>query len=335
VLRLPLAVAACALLVVATACSDDDGSSGSSDSGSGSGSGSDAGSESSAEAGECSPAREAPADADAEGAPAVAETGQAPADAGQAQTFTFDGQERSYLLYLPDDYDGTTAHPLVLAFHGHGGSKEVAAAASQLGEQGTERGYIVVFPDALGAVKAWNFAGDPNQADDFGFIDALVGDLSERLCIDEARIYAAGHSNGSAFTGFLACQPSYRFAAVVMVSAFIPSTCPVDKASPAVMAIHGTADPGVPYDGGSVAGGPVQIPGVLSTLDQYRDHYSCAPTPIEDSPHPGVTRKTYKNCIHNTEATLITITNGGHEWPLQKFPATSAILDFFDTHQKP
>lgn len=266
---------------------------------------------------DCSPARPMPAP---------------PAD--EPQTFAFDGQDRTYLISLPDDYDGTAEHPLVLGFHGHGGTSLGAAVASELGEQGPERGYIVVFPQALGAVPAWNFGADPAQANDFAFVDALVGDLSERLCVDADRIYAAGHSNGSAFTGFLACQPSYRFAAVAMVSAFIPSTCPVDEAVPAVMAVHGTADPGVPYDGGSVAGGPTVIPPALETLDAYRDHYDCDPTPVESEPQPGVESKAYEGCLEGSEAVLVTIAGGGHEWPLDKFPATAAILDFFDTHTR-
>jgi polyhydroxybutyrate depolymerase len=131
----------------------------------------------------------------------------------------------------------------------------VAAAVSQLGTKAPTRGYIAVVPDSLGNPRQWNFGGDPHQADDFGFIDALITDLTKRLCVDADRIYAAGHSNGSAFTGFLQCKPPFRFAAVAMVSAFIPSTCPAGKAAPSVMAVQGTADPGVPYDGGPVAGG--------------------------------------------------------------------------------
>ena len=241
--------------------------------------------------------------------------------------------ERLRLVALPDDYDGTTAHPLLLAFHGHGGSKEVAMAASELDEKGPARGYVVVFADALGDPRAWNL-GD-GDTDDFGFVNALVADLGERLCIDAERVYAAGHSNGSAFTGFLACKAPYPFAAVAMVAAFIPSTCPVDEAAPAVVAVHGTADPGVPYGGGPVAGGPVQIPAALTTLDTYRDTYECDPTPVEDEPEPGVQRRAYEGCLRGTEAVLYSVVDGGHEWPTERFAASDAILDFFDAHTRP
>jgi poly(3-hydroxybutyrate) depolymerase len=64
---------------------------------------------------------------------AQAEGRQAPADCDPAraaratddpQTFSFDGEERAYLLALPDDYDGTTAHPLLFSFHGFSSNKE-------------------------------------------------------------------------------------------------------------------------------------------------------------------------------------------------------------------
>ena len=44
------------------------------------------------------------------------------------------------------------------------------------------------------------------------------------LCIDRARIYATGHSAGSAFAGFLVCTKPSRYAAVAMVSATVPSS---------------------------------------------------------------------------------------------------------------
>ena len=53
-------------------------------------------------------------------------------------------------------------------------------------------GYVVVTPDALGEPRDWNYFGNPARTDDFGFVDALVANLSERLCIDADRIFNAG-----------------------------------------------------------------------------------------------------------------------------------------------
>jgi polyhydroxybutyrate depolymerase len=261
-----------------------------------------------------------------------------------AQTFSFGGEERAYLLALPDDYDGTTAHPLVFSFHCFSSNKEGQDAYAAMAAEGTARGYIVVTPDALGEPRDWNYFGDPARANDFGFVDALVVDLTERLCIDADRVYAAGHSAGSAFTGFLQCKPPYRFAAVAMVAAFIPTTCPVEEATPSVIVFHGTADPAVPYDGGSVGGGPVGIPPVLETLEQYADAYGCDRPATEDEPAAGVEQDTRTGCAGGGEVVLYTIVGGTHDWPGnaihpeatggQAFPATDTILDFFDAHPR-
>ena len=260
------------------------------------------------------------------------------------QTFSFDGEARTYLLALPDDYDGSTAHPLVFSFHGFASNKEGQDAYAGVAAEGTARGHIVVTPNASGEPRDWNYFGDPARADDFGFIDALVVDLGERLCIDAERVYAAGHSAGSAFTGFLQCRAPYRFAAVAMVAAFIPTTCPVDRATPSVIVFHGTADPAVPYDGGSVGGGPVGIPAVRETLAQYADAYRCDRPATEDEPAAGVERDALAGCAGGAEVVLYTIVDGTHDWPGnaihpeatggQAFPATDTILDFFDAHAR-
>lgn len=260
------------------------------------------------------------------------------------RVFDFDGDERSYLLALPDDYDGTTAQPMVFNFHGFGNDMEGHDAYTAMGEAGTDRGYVVVTPNASGEPRDWNYFSDEDRADDFGFIDALVADLSEQLCVDQDRIYATGHSAGSAFSGFLVCKEPHRFAAVAMVAAFIPTTCPTDEVAPSAIAFHGTDDPVVPYDGGELSGEGA-IPDVFDTLDQYAEAYQCDQPAGEDEAADDVQTHTLTGCVHGSEVVLYTLVGGGHGWPgntagvdisgqpgnaLEQFPATDTILDFFD-----
>lgn len=253
------------------------------------------------------------------------------------QTFTFDGVERTYLLTLPTGYNGKKAHPMVFNFHGGGGNQASTEAYTGMGRIGAARGYIVVTPSALGSPAGWNLFSNPAEADDYGFIDALASDLSERLCVDTDRVFAAGHSNGSAFTGLLSCKAPYRFAAVAMVAAFIPpayAVCP-SGVKPSVLAFHGTEDPGIPYEGGWVEGvteeGEFFVPGVRDTLDDYADAYGCRQPVKEDEPAPNVLRHRYDKCDDRSRAMLYSIIGGGHEWPGAaggSFSATDAILDF-------
>jgi polyhydroxybutyrate depolymerase len=264
-----------------------------------------------------------------------------------AYTFRFAGHDRSYLLALPDDYDGRTADPLVLDFAGFAGTKESQEAFTQMGAKGVARGFVVVTPDALGTPRQWNEFAIPSQPDDFAFIHALVADLEHRLCIDPDRVYAAGHSNGSAFAGFLVCRAPHVFAAVAMVSATTPAGCPTGVA-PAVLAIAGTADASVPYAGGLVAGSTIPIPAARTTISFYAARYQCRQPPEQTRLGAGVTQIRYSDCIDGAEVTLDTIAGGTHTWPGgpaaladshdsaagKTFGATVQILDFFARHRR-
>lgn len=263
---------------------------------------------------------------------------------GEPQVLRHDGQERAYLLALPDGDDGTTARPLVLNFHGWASSKEEYEELTRLAERGTARGYVVVTPDALGEPPEWNMFDQPGRADDYGFVEALVGELTDRLCLDPARIYASGLSAGSAFAGFLACREPYRFAAVAMVAAFIPPTCPPEHA-PSVIAFQGTADPLVPYRGGQVSGGGIGIPAALDTFAAYAEQFGCGEPVVEEGPVATIERRRLPGCAGGRDVVLHTIVGGGHEWPGaegtavaaagERFFATDTILDFFDEHARP
>lgn len=260
--------------------------------------------------------------------------------------FEFGGVAREYLLALPRGYDGVRRHPLLLNFHGFSGSKERHEANTGLGAAGSARGYVVVTPDALGEPREWNIFGAAGAADDYAFVDALVAHLTRALCIDRHRVYAAGHSNGSAFAGFLACRRPFRFAAVAMVSAAVPAGCP-DGVAPAVVAIHGTADPQVPYRGGTVGGSTVAVPPVRDVVAGYAERYGCDLPGEQGRAAPGVRRLRSRGCAGGSEVLLYTVVGGGHEWPGgatargvpaadrvpgSTFPASERILDFFDRH---
>lgn len=272
-------------------------------------------------------------------------TGKTPtAQSPITEEFEFGGALRTATIAVPDDYDATEAVPLVFAFHGHGSSKEINEADSEMGARGASRGFIVVTGDALGQPRQWNMFGAADQPDDFAFVNAFVEQLGKDWCIDLDRVFASGHSNGSAFTGFLACVPPFRFAAVAMVAATIPSSCPDDH-HPSVLAISGDADQTVPYDGGGVGGnGGVGIPPALDTMKSYRVTYGCDSEPKVETVRPGVRRDRGVGCANGSRVELITVIGGTHSWPGglgasldpntssagREFSATDAILDFFE-----
>lgn len=252
------------------------------------------------------------------------------------RTLEFDGGDRAYLLAVPEDYDGREPFPLILSLHGFGVGKEAHEADTAMAETATARGYLVATPDASGGTNEWSIFDQAADHDDFAWMDALLGELRARLCVDPERIYAAGHSAGGVFAGFLACREPFPIAATAMVSGFVPPTCPAESAAPSVIAFHGLADPVVPYDGGDI-GLPVPVPAVPVTLGYYADQYGCGAPAMEDQPVPGVERRRLSGCSDGADVVLYTVQEGGHEWPHAGvdgagLAATDLILEFFDGH---
>jgi polyhydroxybutyrate depolymerase len=265
-----------------------------------------------------------------------------PASSGDA-VFEHGGVQRTYTISIPEQYDGTVSAPLVFSLHGYASDKELQEVNTSMGARGAERGFVVVTPDALGEPGEWNMLGSPDGPADFEFIGALVDQLSTTLCIDDSRVFAAGHSNGSAFAGFLVCKEPFRFAAVAMVAAPVPSGCP-DDVHPSALAISGDADPQVPYAGGQVGGVPIEIPGAVDTMEGYRTRSGCTTEAVVDESVPGVRSLRSTVCESGALVGFDTVLGGTHGWPGgaaaradsanseagRTWDATGAVLEFFD-----
>jgi polyhydroxybutyrate depolymerase len=167
--------------------------------------------------------------------------------------WTVDGVEREALVHLPDGAAKDGA-PLVLAFHGHGGTAAQAARSFALHRAWPEA--IVVYPQGLptpgaltdrsGRENGWQaFAGA--QADrDLKFVDQLLADLQTRFRYDVRRVYAMGHSNGGAFTYLLWAERGPVFAAVAPSAAVLARG--VEKLTPKpVMHLGRVDDPLVKF----------------------------------------------------------------------------------------
>jgi polyhydroxybutyrate depolymerase len=249
-------------------------------------------------------------------------------------TFGTAGGERTGVLSLPVDHDGTTAAPLIVDLHGHGSSGPRHESDSQLGARAADRGFVVITPDALGSPSRWNFDRRADGPDDYGFIDALVASYRSELCIDPQRVYVVGSSNGAAFAGLLVCEGPRPFAAVAMVIAtVIPGCLDVDP-TPA-LTIRGTADTTVPY--GASPNSALELVADLAARD------GCPTPPTVDHPIDGVDRTAYGPCAGGAEVVLDTVVGGVHTWPggtsadkpgnstaSVHFDATGEILDFFE-----
>ncbi|HWA71494.1 MAG TPA: PHB depolymerase family esterase [Polyangiaceae bacterium] len=249
----------------------------------------------------------------------------------ETQSVSVGGVSRSYVLHVPSSYDGKKPAPLVIDFHGVGGSGQSELSGSPYPELLDAEGVVMAFPDGLKgpAGTAWNVGPCcVADVDDVGFARALVAQVSESACIDARRVYAVGVLTGGGMAQYLACRASDVFAAVAP-AAFDLLEENVSECNPAravsVVSFRGTADTRVPYAGGPssvVPGMPVTFLGAQATFEKWAqiDHCTGAAS-AEDA--QGCAR--YSGCEGGAEVILCTKQGGREEpgdaniaWPVLK-----------------
>ena len=213
------------------------------------------------------------------------------------------GQTRSYRTHVPPGYD-RRAVPLVIDLHGFGSNSEQQFVLSGWREKADEQGFILVHPRGLDA--SWNggsaCCGPAQEAavDDEGFMRAIASRMASEGCVDPARVYATGLSNGGALAHLLACRAADVFAATAPVS-MGNGTLPCEPSRPiSVVMFRATEDELVPYDGGSFAS-------AQNDFDQWLTLNGCS-----GEPEPATRGcRTGTQCEADVEVTLCSI-EGGH-----------------------
>lgn len=232
-------------------------------------------------------------------------------------SFVSSGEKREYLLYVPKSYDRSRPTPLVISMHAAGLWGASQRDISRWNELADAKGFIVVYPSGVGGkgVRIWRAEPGEDLAKDVGFISALIDTLSAHYDIDATRIFANGLSNGGGMSFALSCTLSNRIAAIGMVAPAqtLPwSGCADQKPIP-MIEFHGTADPDVPYNGGSSWLSPRPFPNVERWTASFARRNGCASAPIDSVVAPDVLRRTYQQCA--APVVLYTIRGGGHTWP--------------------
>jgi polyhydroxybutyrate depolymerase len=260
-----------------------------------------------------------------------------------------DGRDRTYRAYRPASLPSGEPVALVVMLHGGFGSADQAEEAYGWDAEADREGFVVAYPDGLG--RAWAVGGGccgqsgRTGVDDVAFAEAMVAQVSDRLPIDPARIYATGISNGGMLAYRLACD-STVFAAIGPDSATLLGPCD-DPAPISVIHIHGTADTRIRYEGGKgdgVAG--IDGPPVPEVIARWREVARCGPS--RSTTDDTVTASVVE-CPGGVTVELITIDGAGHQWPGSKpktlvdralgldppstaLDATDTIWRFFATH---
>ena len=121
-----------------------------------------------------------------------------------------DNMERHYIVHVPKGYDAQKFVPVVMMFHGGGGTGTAAMNETRWAEKSDQSGFLAVFPEASrpDMSKPANFRMNPQTwndgsgrfqsgVDDVKFVSSMIDDLGTRFIIDHKRIYSTGFSNGA------------------------------------------------------------------------------------------------------------------------------------------
>jgi polyhydroxybutyrate depolymerase len=268
----------------------------------------------------------------------------------QTRSFDFDGHQRNYVVYLPDNYPDTLNFPLVIYLHSYGWTAQQGMNYTLLHQVADTSGFIVVSPSAI---TNWNSGIGDNPSwptpnvNDVGFINALIDTLSSHYRIDLERIYACGYSNGGFMSYKLACQLSHRIAAIASVGGVISistaANCNPLRTMP-VLQIHGTEDPWVSING---ATGCHSVDQTLSYWTNFNNCVQVDTTILQDLDTTDgctVEKISYTNYANKINIIYYKIINGGHTWPSagpagyptgntnQDFNASVEILNFFNNY---
>jgi polyhydroxybutyrate depolymerase len=177
------------------------------------------------------------------------------------------GVNRRYVIHVPPSYNHAKQWPIVVVFHGGGGTAKAVMRETGWAEKADEGNFLSVFPEGSSPnpsrparfrdnPQTWNdgsgrfnVGAAERKVDDIGFVRALP--------VDSQRIFVTGFSNGASMTFKIGRELADRVAAIAPVAGADWAADSPNLARPiSLLYITGTADPLNPIDGGVVKIGP-------------------------------------------------------------------------------
>ena len=218
--------------------------------------------------------------------------------------------------------------------------------ASMLSSAADLQGFLVAYPQALRQghgryAPGWDSSGpadlDAGGIDDGLFVSDLLTVIQAGYCVDPARVWVTGVSNGGSMAGYLACALAGRIAAIAPVEGVffqIPGGChPVRPV--AILAVHVRTDPIAPYAGVPSRGSPQYYAlSVPMWLRAWAGWDRCSPVPRQASSAGGMLTQAWAPCAAGVVVQGDTFPSGGHAWfgELGSVAGDSLLMAFFARH---
>ena len=276
---------------------------------------------------------------------------------------TYGGQDRTFSVRLPPNYDPGIPAPVVFALHGGFGSAERTEESTKFNAVAAREGVIMIYPEGIpgrpraltsvGKIRSWNAGGCCGKSmeqgvDDVGFLLKALDVVEQGACVDRSRVYSTGMSNGAMMSYRLACEAPERFAAVAAVAGMLVLEGCAPKRPIPLLHIHGIKDSNVPLDG-SQGCGPGTVETRISidqTINLWNTLHACDGDTTQTLAREDVTC-TRKGSQCPVELCLLP--QGNHTWPggtpkdpffpgctggqqVLSFSASEHIWGFFEAH---
>ena len=275
-------------------------------------------------------------------------TAPTPAPSGTAlETITVGGAERTYRRYLPE---GAVAgpRPLVIDLHGLTSNIGQEVAITAFEALAAQEQFIVLTPQGGGTPSHWDLTNRGDNTD-VAFIDAMLQEVEAASCVDAARVYSTGISDGGIMSALLGCLRADRIAAVGLVSGIThPDGCQPARPVP-MMVFWGDKDVVLPFCGGLgpivsslIANKPLTadasnavcppaqfngFPPVEDVVAAWAATDGCDPAPSVLPVTAAIEQRVFGSCTQDAALRFYIIAGGGHTWPgsklMQALSATS------------
>jgi poly(3-hydroxybutyrate) depolymerase len=241
-------------------------------------------------------------------AAATAGCGKAPTLTSGSRTIQSGGQNRSYILRIPNNYDNNHPYRLIFGFHWRGGTANDVDSGGTDGYNWSYYGLrrladnannSTIFVAPQGNGNGWANPG----GQDVTFVDDMLRQLEAGLCVDTTQIFAGGFSYGAAMSYALACTRPTVFRAVAVYSGANLSGCSGGTQPIAYMGLHGLRDNVLPISGGR------------ALRDQFVRNNGCTPQNPPEPANGSLTHivTTYSGCKPGYPVVWAAFDGAGHD----------------------
>ncbi|MDF1679353.1 hypothetical protein [Ponticaulis sp.] len=240
--------------------------------------------------------------------------------------FDVDGTSRNAIIQMPEGA-GDGPYPLIMIFHGGGGSAHRMQRVSEdFARSLNYGGYVVAFMNGTARrntrnLRTWNadhccaYAAD-EHIDDAAYVNAVYAALTARTPIIEDEIYLFGHSNGAMLSYRIASDLSFTPDALVIVSGAMFEDQPTLPRGTSILAIHTRDDETLSFSGDGDRSARHRTAPILA-FDDVRDRLeamqSCGDR--ETNTQLNATLITGAACENGGRVVTLVSDEGGHAWP--------------------